>query len=168
MWSNARVRARLVSLLCLVVAGVAVGAAAPASVLAESSIPIPVVIVYQGSYEYHEMATRAGTVESYVNQTVEWEWSAQGNVPISFNGSRTYGVANLRGALIVSGASSGGAANCTYSAGSGASAPIRVSLLDDHGIMQAGYGLGIPGAAATCKRANEQPNRRPGLRLQLL
>jgi hypothetical protein len=144
------VRARLGGVLCLVVAAVSVGALAPASVSAEAAIPIPVTVLYEGSYEYHETAEKAGAVVSYVNQKVTWSWYASGSVPVSLDGSRAYGVENLPGTLSVSGASSGGASNCFYSAGAGASAPIRISLLDDHGTLQAGYGLGIPGAAATC------------------
>lgn len=136
-------------MLCLVIAA-AVGAVAPTSVLAEAAVPIPVTIGYQGSYQYHEMAVRAGTVISYVNQTFEWNWNAAGTVPLSINGSRGYGVENLPGKLSVSGASSGTGSDCVYSAGSGASTPIRVSLLDENGDLQAGYGLGIPGAAAAC------------------
>jgi hypothetical protein len=151
------VRNRLVRLLCLVIAVVGVTAVAPASVLAEAAIPMPVSIYYQGTYEYHESAVTDTSVLSYVNQKVVWQWFASGVVPISFNGSRTYGVDNLRGVLSVLGASSGGASNCTYNAGSGASTPIRVSLLDDHGTFQAGYGLGIPGAAATCGGQTSAP-----------
>lgn len=148
-------RSRLVRVLCLVAAGVTVSAAIPASVLAMTGLPV--TIRYVGSYEYHETAESSDAVVSYVNQKVSWGWSASGVVPVTFNGSRAYGVANLRGHLTVSGASSGMGSDCVYSAGSGASTPIRVSLLDDGGTLQAGYGLGIPGAAATCGGQESSP-----------
>ena len=61
---------------------------------------MPVRILYLGSYEYHEIArTPNGTIVSYVNQNLEWNWTATGGVPVAFNGSRLYGVENLPGKL---------------------------------------------------------------------
>ena len=141
--------------------------------LAEAAIPIPVTITYQGVYEYHETAISDGTVISYSNQRIAWGWRASGSVPISFNGSTQYGVANLPGHLTVLGVSSdtgayGPPQSCTYSAGSSASAPIHISLLDDRE-FQAEYGVVIPERSPACRRASQQhPIRRLGLRLQLL
>jgi hypothetical protein len=142
------------------VAALAVGAVARASVLAAATIPIQPVsveITYEGVYEYHETADDSnGTVVSYVNQKIGWRWTASGSVPVTFDGSKEYGVANLPGHLRIAGASSDTGAysppqNCTYGAGSGASSPIQVSLLlEGNGTFKAGYGIGIPGAASTC------------------
>lgn len=117
--------------------------------------PVSVTITYEGSYEYHEVAASKGTAVGYINQKIGWAWKASGSVPLSFNGSTMYGVANLPGHLSVGGASADSGTyvqpqSCNYSAGSGASSPIRVSLLEDDGTFQTGYGVGIPDAAAAC------------------
>jgi hypothetical protein len=140
------------------VAALAVSAVARASVLAAATIPVQpvsVTVTYDGVYEYHETAASKGMAVSYVNQKIAWRWTASGTVPLAYDGSKEFGVANLPGHLSVGGASADTGAyaaplSCTYSAGSAASSPIHVSLLEDDGTFQVGYGIGIPGAAATC------------------
>jgi hypothetical protein len=158
------VRARLIGVVCLAVAALVVSAVTPASVLGAGAT-FPVEIVYKGSYEYHEKAEEGGTVISYINQDLTWDWSASGSVPISGGSStKMYGVKELRGHLTVSGIGSetGGYATgqtCKYRAGDYlASTPIQVKLQVDPGGLQAGYGLGIPGAVARC---NGGPGRHP-------
>ena len=147
-------------MLCLVVAAVGFSAVAPATVPAAGATQIPVEIIYKGTYEYHEKAENGGLVVSYVNQDVTWCWRASGSVPLVpvSSGSKTklYGVKDLRGHLSVSGISSdtgnsAPAQTCHYKAGAlSASSPIEVSLRENHGALEAGYGVGIPEVAASC------------------
>lgn len=142
--------------MCFIVAAVVVSAVAPATVIAAGAA-FPVEIVYKGTYEYHEKAENGGTVVSYTNQDLTWHWTASGSVSV-YGGSNTkmYGVKELRGHLSVSGietetGNSGPGQTCNYKAGAlSASAPIQVSLREDHGDLQAGYGVSIPEAAASC------------------
>lgn len=151
-------RARFFGVLCLLLAAVGVSTVAGTSVVAAATFPVQpvsVTITYEGAYEYHETAASKGMAVSYINQKIGWGWRASGTVPLAYDGSKEFGVANLPGHLSVAGASAdtgayGPGQNCTYSAGSGASSPIHVSLVEDDGTFQVGYGIGIPGAASVC------------------
>jgi hypothetical protein len=162
------VRGRVARALCLLATVGGVSAAASAPALAGDGVPF--TVDYQGVYTYHEDSQQGGKPLSTVDQTFGWDWHAAGEVPVGLDGAESaVGLdgaesANLPGRLIVTGQETTTGAStpptkCTYSAGDEESSAIRLSLdASDPFGDGVGYGIGIPGAVATCGGVSPGPD----------